>query len=182
MQRNKKDVLEFLTKGIRMVPVKDFDLQLADHYKLTPRLLLEYSLSDDSLVSFRAAWLLEHIIIKHPSIIPTIYKQYIETMENQKNWSAIRSLTKIAMLASREKNAISHTEEQRDRLIEICFNWVIDPKCPVAVTVNCLDVIANFSDSASWVKDELRAQIDYLLINATPALIARSKKIVKRIG
>ncbi|NQD70086.1 hypothetical protein HP439_05055 [Sphingobacterium shayense] len=182
MPKNRKDNIEFLTKGIRAVSVKDFDLQLAERHNLTPKLLLQYSLSDDPLVSFRAGWLLEHIIIKQPSIIPTIYVQYIDTMENQRNWSAIRSLTKIAMLASKGKYVISHTQVQRERLIEVCFSWVIDPKCPVAVTVNCLDIIANFSDSAAWIKDELRAQIDYLLVNATPSLVARSKRILKRIG
>ena len=98
MQSNEEDIVDFFTKKIRTIPVKNFNLQLAKNNNLTPSLLLYYSLSNDFLVSFRSAWLLEHIVLKKPSIIPTIYDQFIDTLEDQKNWSAIRSLTKIAML------------------------------------------------------------------------------------
>ncbi|MGO3108785.1 hypothetical protein [Sphingobacterium sp. JB170] len=181
MRRSEKDVVNFLNHGIRLVKVKDFDLQLLEDNNLTPSILLDYSLFNDSVVSFRSAWLLEHVVLKHPSIITNIYDQYINTLENQKNWSAIRCLTKLAMLASNGKNRITHTSQQIDRLVGVCFNWVIDPQCPVAAKVNCLDIIANFNTHAPWIKTELQAQIDYLLIDASAALVARSKQIRKRI-
>src|SRR5690606_2212205 len=144
--------------------------------------LLAYSYHPDNQVSFRAAWLLEHICIKDPAIIAPIYNTFINRLAAQKHWGTIRSYTKIAMLVTKRKTAIPHTKEQEEIVIEQCFNWLINIRCPVAVVVNCLDILYNLRKKNPWLEEELKAQIQHLLKNPSPALASRANKILKRIS
>lgn len=58
---------------------------------------------------------------------------------------------------------------------------MIDPKCPVATRVNCMDVLYNLSSKHPWIKDELAAQIQYHLRNPSAALASRGNRVLKRI-
>src|SRR5690606_22227958 len=131
-------LVQFLKVDIRQYPAKSFTLDLIQRQGFTAASLLAYSYHPDNQVSFRAAWLLEHICIKDPAIIPPIYNTFINRLAAQKHWGTIRSYTKIAMLATDFKTAVPQTGEQEEFLIEQTFNWSIHPECPVAVVVNCL--------------------------------------------
>ncbi|MBD1425300.1 hypothetical protein [Sphingobacterium arenae] len=175
-------LVQFLKVDIRQYPAKSFNLDFIQKHGFTVAGLLAYSYHPDNQVSFRAAWLLEHICIKDPAIIAPIYNTFINRLAAQKHWGTIRSYTKIAMLATKRKTAIPHTKEQEEIVIEQCFNWLINISCPVAVVVNCLDILYNLRKKNPWLEEELKAQIQHLLKNPTPALASRANKILKRIS
>lgn len=174
--------VKFLKEDIRQYQAKVFDLDFVEKHGFTVSDLLSYSYYPDTQVSFRAAWLLEHVCIKRPAVIPRIYDTFIDRLSEQKHWGTIRSYTKIAMLATHAKTAVLYTDEQEETLIEQCFNWLINPRCPVAVVVNCLDILYNLRKRNPWIEEELKAQIQHLLKTPTPALASRANRILKRIG
>ena len=181
MENKQKDQLQFLKVGIRTFQAKQFDLEFVTAHGFTCTTLLNYTFHTDIQISFRAAWLLEHVSLKEPAWVPSIYTNLIFRLHEQKNWGTIRCLTKIIMLATTKKYSAIHQPEQDNILLEQCFKWITDPSCPVAVIVNCLDILHQVSERHDWVKEELIAQINHLLKNPTPALASRAKRLLKRI-
>lgn len=182
MEKQCKIQTDFLKNGIRSYPIESFSLELAKKYHLDVEDLFTYSFYQDRQVAFRAAWLLEHITLKEPKWLSLIYSELVERLPEQKNWSCLRSFTKILMLSTGKKSPIENNPQQEEIIIEQVFSWLIDDKCPVAVIVNCLDILNQLSDKNPWIKDELVAQIHYLLKTPTPALASRAKRILKRIA
>lgn len=175
-------LVNFLKIDIRQYQAKIFSLDFIHRHGFTEQSLLAYSYHPDNQVSFRASWLLEHVCMQQPKLISQIYDSFIGGLPKQKHWGTIRSYTKIAMLATNRKTTIIRTVEQEEVLIEQCFHWLIDPECPVAVVVNCLDILFNLRHRNPWIENELKAQIQHLLKKPTPALASRAKRILKKMG
>lgn len=175
-------LVKFLKVDIRQYPAKVFHLDFIHTHGFTVSSLLAYSYHPDNQVSFRAAWLLEHVCIQQPALIPSIYDVFISRLSEQNHWGTVRSYTKIAMLSTDTRTAIPHSVEQEEILVEQCFHWLIHPECPVAVAVNCLDILFNLRKKNPWIEDELKVQIQHLLKNPTPALASRAKRVLKRMA
>jgi len=175
------ELVRFLKVGIRQYQAKSFNLDFVQKQGFTVANLLTYSYHPDNQVSFRAAWLLEHICLQQPALIVPLYNTFLTELSKQKHWGTIRSYTKIAMLATDLKTAIPQTHVQEKILVEQAFNWLIDPKCPVAILVNCLDILCNLRTNNPWITAELKEQIHHLLKKPTPALASRAKRVLKKI-
>ncbi len=65
--------------------------------------------------------------------------------------------------------------------IVIDVSAVADPGTPVAVQVNCMDVLYNLRGHEDWIADELKQQTEFLLRNASPALLSRGKRILLKL-
>lgn len=175
-------ILQFLKTDIRLYEASLFDLAFIQQHGLNMELLLAYAYHQDNQVAFRAAWLMEHAVLKEPACLVPIYNEFMDKLPAQKNWSCIRSFTKIGMLVTKVPGAVVEPEVMHENVwIEQSFNWIIDPSCPVAVLVNCLDILYYTSLRQEWIKEELAAQIQHLLKTPTPALVSRAKRILKRI-
>ncbi|HLS94413.1 MAG TPA: hypothetical protein VK017_02565 [Sphingobacterium sp.] len=172
----------FFKEDIRRFKPAEFNLIFIQQHGLTLAALLGYAFHTDRQVAFRAAWMLEHVLLNAPEQIPSVFGDLTTRLGEQKNWSAIRSFTKIGMASTDRRNTIPYTQAQEAVWIEQCFQWLIDPSCPVAVVVNCLDILSNLSSRHDWVRDELAAQIHFLLnTTPTPALTSRAQRVLKRI-
>lgn len=136
-------------------------------------------------IAFRASWILEYIYIHEPERFMPIFTDFIAQLPTQTNASCQRHFTKILMyLSAGEKNdayRLAWQETDRERITETIFGWLIDPKTPVAVQANCLDILYQMSKEFDWVKEELQAQIHFLLQNGTAAIQSRGQKILQKI-
>jgi len=178
---NKAKIEQFLKTEIRNYPAKVFSKDFIEEHGLTIGLLLDYTFHHDAQIAFRSAWLLEHVILEDHSRLPQIYEKLISLLGQQKNWSCIRSYSKLLMLGTKAKTGIAVTSDEEELIIEHVFNWLIDKDCPVAVRVNCMDVLYALSSKHPWIKAELAAQINFLLQSPSAALASRGKRILKRI-
>ena len=61
------------------------------------------------------------------------------------------------------------------------FEWLINPHTPVAVRVNCMDVLYYMSPQFPWIKEELLAQIEFYLKDGSAALQSRGKGLLKKL-
>ncbi|QBQ41859.1 hypothetical protein E2P86_12115 [Sphingobacterium psychroaquaticum] len=172
---------KFFKEEIRHYQAKSFSFAFVQQHHLSLQELLTYSFHTDDQIAFRAAWLLEHVMLKEHQLLSTIYDDFIGLLPKQTNWSAIRSYTKLLMIATDKKTVKKSTPTQEEIIIETVFSWMIDPKCPVATRVNCMDVLYNLSSKHPWIKDELAAQIQYHLRNPSAALASRGNRVLKRI-
>ena len=61
------------------------------------------------------------------------------------------------------------------------FEWLINLATPVAVRVNCLDILLNLRNEFPWIKEELQAQIEFYLRDGSPAMQSRGRKILRQV-
>jgi hypothetical protein len=66
-------------------------------------------------------------------------------------------------------------------IVEATFEWLINDRTPVAVRVNCLDILYNLSNSYTWITEELKDQTRFLLKNESAAMQSRGKRVLKKI-
>ena len=144
--------------------------------------LLSLSLEKDKKISFRAAWVFETIVLKDTTLLQGLLPQFFDNLKKQENWSCLRSYSKILIYLTSNKNkSYLLDDETEEQLIEHAFQWMIDQQCPVAVLVNCLDILNNLSKKHPWVKEELLAQISHFQkIKPSPALLSRTNRILRR--
>jgi len=135
-------------------------------------------------VAFRAAWLLEYIAYRYPDRFSTVLPVFLQAMHEQRNVSCQRHFTKILMrVTSRSAPDVyrdHYRQADRERLVETIFGWLIDPETPVAVQVNCMDILFNMRNEFDWLGEELRNQIRFLMRDGSAAMQSRGRKLLDR--
>ena len=137
-------------------------------------------------LAFRAAWLLEYIASRHPNRFLAVADAFLTRLPTQRNASCQRHFTNILRLLTHRRapvpyqNALLSTD--RELLVETVFNWLIDPKTPVAVQANCMDILFQLSHEFTWIRDELEQQIEFLLRDGSAAIQSRGKKTLEKLG
>lgn len=161
---------------------KAMDFSLSDLNGITIKNLLQLSIDYQfKQVGWRSAWVLETLVLANSSYLSAIQNELIDSLSDQKDWSSLRSYSKILMELTNPKKSFVLSNDQEEIIIENSFNWMIDIECPLAVRCNCMDVLYHLSSERKWIKDELVEQINLFLKTPTPALASRGNKILKRI-
>jgi len=146
---------------------------------------LSYDQQDDS-IAFRAAWVLEYIAVHYPERFMPVFADFLSMLPNQRNRSCQRHFTKILMLITDPRAPENYRDAylgaDRECLAETVFGWLIDPHTPVAVQVNCLDILYNLTGEFEWIKDELKQQTEFLLRDGSAAMQSRGKKILAKLN
>jgi len=165
---------------LRSFEVTDFSLDILQGITLAD--LLNISLEKDKKIAFRAAWVFETIVLKNTTLLKSVLPQFLDNLKKQKNWSCLRSYTKILLFLTSKKNKeYTLQNEIEEEIIEYSSQWMIEPTCPVAVLVNCLDILNNLRKKHPWIYEELQAQISYFQrTKPSPALMSRTNKIIQQ--
>ncbi|WP_257670274.1 hypothetical protein [Parapedobacter tibetensis] len=136
-------------------------------------------------IAFRAAWVLEYIAIQYPESFMPAFHNFIDHLHDQRNSSCQRHFTKILMQITHPRTSMPfqgvYKGIDRARLVEIVFEWLIDPDTPVAVQVNCMDILFNMSKEFSWIRDELKNQVEFFMRDGSAAMQSRGKKILDKL-
>lgn len=146
--------------------------------------LISLSLYPQNEIAFRASWILEQFLYYRWDDLVPFLSDFIEGYFVQKNRSCQRHFSKIMMHltdSASETGVKSLISEYQEQIIEITFDWLIDPQTPVAVKVNCMDILLYFSRGQQWIHDELRSQVQFLLKNGSAAVQSRGKRILKKL-
>ena len=167
---SKRDILDLASKVKRKI------VKIRDIYNLS----LEH---EDPQVVFRAAWVLENVYTRYPSTFDNIQRLFLRDYAKQKNRSAQRHYSKIAMYISHPVQSFMSQVKHEDLgvLIEGSFDWLIDPETPVAIQCNCIDVLCNLSEKEAWIADELKNILEQNLLSNSPALLSRTKSVLKKL-
>lgn len=142
--------------------------------------------TDHPQLAFRAAWLLEYIAVHSPERFVLIMSAFLARLANQKNPSCQRHFTNILIRLTHPKAPVPYQRTllstNREQLVETVFNWFIDPRTPVAVQANCMDILLNMSGEFEWIRDELKLQIEFLLRDGSAAIQSRGKKVLGKLS
>lgn len=173
-----------LIKKLSQVLTKKKTVQLAMNKACKPVDLIELSLFPRSEIAFRASWILEQLVhFRWEDLVPSL-PDLISVYLRQENRSCQRHFTKIMMYLTHPESSQyikSLIDSNQDKIIERTFEWLIDPETPVAVKVNCMDILLNLRSGSEWIPDELRSQVQYLLKDGSAAVQSRGKRILKKL-
>ena len=133
-------------------------------------------------LAFRAAWLLEYISVHHPNRFRVVADSFFTQLSRQRNPSCQRHFTNILRQLTHPKAPETYKNSllsaDRAQLVEVVFGWFVDPKTPVAVKANCMDILFQLRREFNWVGEELQLQIEFLLRDGSPAIQSRGKKVL----
>ena len=143
--------------------------------------LIDLTFHKEAKFAFHAAWILENVWICYANEFNKHILFFSERYHFQENQSCRRHFTNIMMDLAAERRLQVLGSDLKMQLVETTFRWLIDPPTPVAVKVNCLDILFFMRDEDDWIAEELREQTVYLLKDGSPAMQSRGKKILQKL-
>ncbi|MFD1256862.1 hypothetical protein ACFQ3S_08635 [Mucilaginibacter terrae] len=149
-----------------------YDLAMEVSYKgfvLTD--LLNLTLHQDTQTAFHAVWLLDTIIAFEPSNFAGNLPLFLNYARQNKNPSCKRHYARIFMYCTKDQDFVaSFAITDLEPMVELCFDWLIDPKIKIAVKVCASETLCNLRYSYPWIAEELQNQLRYLMQNGSPAI------------
>lgn len=134
--------------------------------------LFELFLKDEYRVVQLAAWPVSYVIEAHSSLIrkhlPALFK----------NLERIDTHPSVRRNSIRLMQHIEIPEKYHGVAMNLCFEYISDPKEKAAVKAFSLTVLENLSKQYPEIKPELKAIIEDRWDSETPAFRSRAKKIM----
>jgi hypothetical protein len=138
--------------------------------------LMELVLGDDDQLSKYSAWVVQHCLENNPQLIEPHLEAMIQNLgKSNLNDSVVRSTVKA--LAETEI-----PEYLQGRVLQLCFDYLLDPKVAVAIRVHAMQAIFNISKNEPDLLMELLEVILEWMPYGSAGFNSRGRKILKDIG
>ncbi|MCF8225495.1 MAG: hypothetical protein K9J30_06425 [Bacteroidales bacterium] len=136
--------------------------------------LMEYSLSRQMPVCWRAAWIMDHMAEKHPWLAePHIDKMWNEIPKEHPDGvtrSILRLLTRYEI-----------PEDMQGLATDLCLNWLEKEAVPVAIKVFSMEVLLNITRIHPELRNEFITLIEDQLPFNSAGYKARADRIIKQM-
>lgn len=128
----------------------------------------------DLRICQRAAWPVGDLGEKFPALIIPYLHAMIQNLSNPKHDAIIRNTVRTWQF-------MKIPEPYQGEIFEICFNYIIDPKIPIASRAFSMTVCANICKEIPELKDELILAIEDQMENGSAGIVSRGRKIIKEL-
>jgi len=178
---NQDDLLRHITETIGKTKVlKLTDILYNRNFEIKD--LIELTFYPEKDIAFRAAWILENLVLIRPQRFMDDIEYLITQFFKVKNKSVLRHYTKIIMHLTgpkmdkmvREKVALLDMEA----VVERCFDLIIDPKMPVAVKVFSSQVLFNLRTRFNWIPEILTTQLRLMMNGGKPGIQSKCRNLL----
>ena len=147
--------------------------------------LIDVTFHPDKAIAFRAVWILENVFLTDPESYLDDLHYMISRFGEVKHPGCQRHYAKIIMhitdVNAPESLQLKLQEINFEPVVEQLFDWMINPRAKVAVKIFAAYALFNLKESFPWVKEELTAQMEFLMRNGSAAIQAGGRKILKEI-
>lgn len=137
--------------------------------------LFRLFINDEYRVIQRAAWPLSYCVQKHPELIRKHFAKLVKNLHRPGLHDAVKRNT-IRILQDIAIPATLHGE-----VMNICFDYITDPKEKAAVKAFSLTVLQNLSRQYPDIRNEIKTIIEERWDQESAAFRSRAKKIVKEL-
>jgi len=172
----KENWISLLSKKLNKTQVTKLS-KLADE-KQAAKELIEISLFPVNEIAFRAAWVLENLFLSAKEDFLADFQCFLNTYVMLGNLSCKRHYSKIMIEVLKGGKSGFWLQYDFEPIVETTFEWLINPETPVAVQANCLDILFSLKSRYSWIEEELKAQIIFLLKDGSAAIQSRGKRLL----
>ena len=128
--------------------------------------------NDNGLISQRAAWSLSYAVAAHPEFITKHFGKLLRKLKQKTNHDAIKR-NGIRLLQN-----ISIPVKYQGEVMNLCFDYITDPKEKPAVKAFSLTVLQHLSRQYPEISNELKVVIESQWENESAAFKSRARKIL----
>lgn len=137
--------------------------------------LIDIFLGDEYRLTQRSAWVVRYVGEKHPDMMKPYYPMLLEAMDHQPVHDAVKRNT---------LNVFEDVEipaEYYDALADHCFNYLSDPKEPIAIRCASMTVLEKITRQIPELRQELRLLLEEQLEFESAGIRSRAKKTIKKL-
>lgn len=135
--------------------------------------VFEGMFSNDPVIRMRSSDAIEKVSREHP--------EYLQTFKN-------RLIDKISKIEQKEVrwhvaqmfSYLEVNEQAKNQIIHILYNWIDSDKSKI-VKVNSMQTITDFAEKDNQLKVEVIHKLEEIMKTGSPAMISRSKKLLKKL-
>lgn len=135
--------------------------------------LFELVLTDETIISQRGAWPLSDLVIRKPGLIKKHLPALLKKLEQKDLHNAI-TRNGVRVLA-----VLNTPPKLHGRVMNLCFDYVVDPMEKPAIKANALTVLQNLAKQYPEIRNELRLIIQSQWEHESAAFRSRAAKILK---
>ena len=137
--------------------------------------LWDFSISNKHPQSWRAAWMLFHLLNnRNKEYIRPYLNQMLDLLNTFTHNGQKREIMKIILLFDVE-------EIEMGKAVNICFDILINPKEALAVRVHAMQILFNISKLEPDLKPELKDVIEIIIQEDSPALRGRGGMLLNKM-
>lgn len=144
--------------------------------------LIDLTFHANKTIAFRAAWLLEKLLLINPILYLPEFDYLLSRFKDVKYPGCQRHYAKVIMhlTSSKAHQTIIEKLQATDLefVVEQCFDWMIDPKELIAVKVFAAEALFNLNTRYPWIAEELANQLIFLMNNGSAAIQSKGKKLL----
>lgn len=182
---NKKDSIIEAASGIEeMLSEKsgfgsiDLIAGLAEDRPDIITLLMQFSLSSDNALAFRASYVLTKVQENAGNNLKPWYREIVEALPGLKTDSVIRSFLKIINLAGVDQL----TRDDHGLLADSCFTMLNNGKSAIAVKAYSMEALYNLTQIYPELSMELSASITRNMEGGSAGIKARGRQILNKLS
>lgn len=153
-------------------------ISLANEAGITPELLDELidCLSDENIQIVKsAAWTIGHSGQLNPNLVEKHIESLLVNLQNPSHPSVTRNILRILQY-------IKIPEVFQGRIYDLCFQYIINPKTPVAIRAFSMTICAHISEEHSELKNELALALQDVYVHDTPGIKSRVRHTLKLLN
>ncbi len=136
--------------------------------------LMQCFFSEEKRLCQRASWVLSHCAERYPHLIVPHLKAMIAQLKKPIHVTVKRNTVRILQL-------IHIPEDLQGELVNICFDFLLDPKEAIAVQAFSMTVLYNITLKEPELKEELRVVIEEIMPHGSAGIRSRGRKILKAL-
>jgi len=169
-------IREILTGPISIDACNMIAESAVENYSIM-KVLVEFSLSDDKTLAFRASWTITKAVDRFREIAEPWYKIFINSLPGIDNEAVIRSFLKII----NQGDFINFSEKEHGIIAECCFDWLNSGTSAIAIKAYSMESLYKLTRIYPELRDELRTSISRVSENGSAGIKARGKLIIEWI-
>ncbi len=152
--------------------------QIVDYIGSSParfRELVNLFLAGPYRVTQRAAWPLSYCVRNHPDLIKPHLKKVLDHLKKTGIHDAVKRNT-VRLLQD-----IKIPKSLQGRAADVCFEYLSNPKEPIAIRVFSMTVLANIAKENPELKNEIIPIIEDQLPYGSAGFRSRGMKVLKEL-
>lgn len=134
--------------------------------------LMNLFLFGELRISQRASWPVGDLGVKDPHLFEPYIESIVKNMHNPVHDAVLRNSLRIL-------GSIEIPEELQGEVYELCFNFLLDLKFPIAIRVFSMTVLSNIAKNFPELKEELISVIEEHYPHGSAGFKSRARKCLK---
>ena len=144
--------------------------------------LVDMTFHEDREIAIKSSHLLEHVLFKFPESYYQDIQYLIDSVFDVQGASRKKPYAKILMHITSPEVPKDVREKMKaiemESVVELCFEWMIDPKMLVSVRSYAAEALFNLRHRYPWIAEELSKQLEFMTRTATPNLLAKCNYVL----